>query len=115
MGVGTAMTGFFPTILGLYITTVVMSVGFHYYETLQQSLALQWIDKKHAAHTFGRLIAVGSFAGLICYAMIYLAYDVLELDYRCVYLLGGSAPGSITRWSSCKGAGGRSSSFSPVS
>jgi len=95
MGVGTALTGFFPTILGLYITTVVMSVGFHYYETLQQSLALQWIDKKHAAHTFGRLIAVGSFAGLIIYAMIYLAYDVLGLDYRWVYLLGGGATAGI--------------------
>ncbi len=95
MGVGTALTGFFPTILGLYATTVVMSVGFHYYETLQQSLALQWIDKKHAAHTFGRLIAVGSFAGLICYAMIYLAYDVLGLDYRWVYLLGGGGTAAI--------------------
>ena len=95
MGVGTALTGFFPTIVGLYITTVVMSVGFHYYETLQQSLALQWIDKKHAAHTFGRLIAAGSIAGLACYGMIYLAYDVAGLDYRWVYLLGGGATAAI--------------------
>ena len=29
LGIGTAMTGFFPSTLGLYITTVIMSTGFH--------------------------------------------------------------------------------------
>ncbi|MGD8905959.1 MAG: MFS transporter, partial [Gammaproteobacteria bacterium] len=48
LGVGTALTGFFPTVIGLYCTTVIMSVGFHYYETIQSSLALQWIDKSRA-------------------------------------------------------------------
>ena len=33
LGIGTALTGFFPSILGLYITTVIMSIGFHYLET----------------------------------------------------------------------------------
>ena len=45
LGVG-ALTGWFPNVLGLYITTVVMSIGFHYYETVASSLALQWIDKE---------------------------------------------------------------------
>ncbi|MES9849112.1 MAG: hypothetical protein ABW145_12045, partial [Candidatus Thiodiazotropha sp.] len=35
LGIGTAVTGFFPSVIGLYITTVIMSIGFHYYETLQ--------------------------------------------------------------------------------
>jgi hypothetical protein len=61
LGIGVALTGFFPTVVGLYCTTVIMSVGFHYYETIQSSLALQWIDKARAPETFGRLIAVGSF------------------------------------------------------
>ena len=30
LGLGTALTGFFPTALGLYCTTVLMSIGFHY-------------------------------------------------------------------------------------
>ena len=46
LGVGTAITGFFPSEYGLYITTIIMSVGFHYFETLRQSLALQWLDKE---------------------------------------------------------------------
>ena len=41
LGIGTAITGFFPTVIGLYCTTVLMSLGYHYYETLQVSLTLQ--------------------------------------------------------------------------
>ncbi|MDH3474799.1 MAG: MFS transporter, partial [Rhodospirillales bacterium] len=53
LGLGTAVTGYFPSVLGLYVTTVVMSLGYHYYETLQISLSLQWIDKKKAPETLG--------------------------------------------------------------
>ena len=35
MGIGTAVVGFFPSHLGLYLTTVIMSIGFHYLETIQ--------------------------------------------------------------------------------
>ena len=37
LGLGTAITGYFPTVYGLYITTIIMSIGFHYLETLNQS------------------------------------------------------------------------------
>lgn len=89
LGIGTALTGFFPSILGLYVTTVIMSIGFHYYETLQTSLTLQWIDKSQAAETFGRLIAAGSFASVVTFALIWLADDLLQLDYQWIYLLMG--------------------------
>ena len=32
LGIGTAITGAFPTVIGLYATTVLMSIGFHYYD-----------------------------------------------------------------------------------
>ena len=35
LGIGTLVTGWFPTVVGLYLTTLVMSIGFHYYETIQ--------------------------------------------------------------------------------
>ncbi|MCU7808186.1 MAG: MFS transporter [Candidatus Thiodiazotropha sp. (ex Semelilucina semeliformis)] len=89
LGIGTALTGFFPSILGLYVTTVIMSIGFHYYETLQTSLTLQWIDKSQAAETFGRLIAAGSFASVVTFSLIWLADDLLQLDYQWIYLLMG--------------------------
>ncbi len=89
LGAGTAITGFFPSVIGLYVTTVVMSLGFHYYETLQISLALQWVDKKQAPHTLGKIIGIGSFAGLGAFAVVYLSFDMAGLDYRWVYLIGG--------------------------
>ncbi|MDH3451036.1 MAG: MFS transporter, partial [Gammaproteobacteria bacterium] len=64
LGLGTAVTGIFPTVLGLYITTVIMSLGFHYYETMQTSLALQWLPKARAPEVLGKIIAAGSFTSL---------------------------------------------------
>ena len=89
LGLGTALTGFFPSALGLYVTTVIMSVGFHYYETLQTSLTMQWIDRSQAAETFGRLIAAGSFASIVTFVLIWLADDLLQLDYHWIYLMMG--------------------------
>lgn len=89
LGIGTAVTGLFPSVIGLYLTTVVMSLGFHYYETLQTSLALQWIDKKESAETLGRLIATGSFAAIITFGLIWLGNDLLQLGYAWLYLLTG--------------------------
>ncbi len=89
LGVGTAITGALPSVVGLYATTVLMSLGFHYYETVRQSLALQWIDKKDAPHFLGQLIAVGSFSGLISFTLIWLAIDLGGLDMVWVYGIGG--------------------------
>jgi len=89
LGIGTAITGLFPSVIGLYATTVLMSLGFHYYETVRQSLALQWIGKAEAPHFLGQLIAVGSFSGLISFSLIWLAIDVGGLDMVWVYVLGG--------------------------
>ncbi len=89
LGVGTAVTGYFPSIVGLYCTTVIMSIGYHYYETVQISLSLQWIEKARAPETLGRIIAVGSFTSIVTFALIWLAMDLLGLDFHWVYLLGG--------------------------
>lgn len=89
LGIGTALTGFFPSVIGLYLTTIVMSLGFHYYETLQTSLALQWIDKQSSAETLGSLIATGSFAAILTFGLIWLGSNLLQLDYQWLYLLTG--------------------------
>ena len=95
LGLGTAITGYFPSIVGLYITTVVMSLGYHYYETLQISLALQWIDKQRAPEALGRIIAVGAFTSIITFGLIWLAFDLAGLDYHWVYLLGGGLTAAV--------------------
>ncbi|MGV6850809.1 MAG: MFS transporter [bacterium] len=89
LGAGTAVTGYFSTVTGFYITTVVMSLGFHFYETMQTSLTLQWSDSSRTAETLGRLIAAGSFASILTYALMWFASDYLVLDYRIIYALMG--------------------------
>ncbi|MCB1754817.1 MAG: MFS transporter [Gammaproteobacteria bacterium] len=91
LGVGTLLTGFFPSVTGLYFTTVLMSIGFHYYEAVNQSLSLQWFDKSNAAYNMGRMIAIGSFTSLIAFAAVYVSLSWFEFQMRTVYLLGGGA------------------------
>lgn len=91
LGLGTAITGYFPSVLGLYVTTVIMSVGFHYYETLQTSLTLQWVEKARAPEMMGRIIAAGSIASVLTFGLIWLAFDHAGLDFHWVYLAGGGA------------------------
>jgi len=100
LGIGVAVTGWFPTAMGLYVTTVVMSIGFHYYETVQSSLSLQWIDKASAPEVLGRLIAASSVASLAGYGMVWIAMDRLGVDYLWVYLVGGATPAiaAIIAW-----------------
>jgi len=90
LGLGTAITGLFPSVLGLYITTIIMSTGFHYVETLQTSLSLQWIDKKNTAEVMGKLIAAGSFASITSFLIIWLSDEFLQLDYKWIYIFMGS-------------------------
>mgnify|MGYP000326530641 CR=1 FL=1 len=89
LGIGTALTGFFPTATGLYITTVIMSLGFHYMETLNQSLTLQWISKERAPLVLGKVTAVRSFMGILVFGFIYVSMTLLDFDYKTVYLIGG--------------------------
>jgi hypothetical protein len=91
LGIGTALTGFFPSVIGLYVTTVLMSLGFHYFETVKDSLSLQWFAHDKAAHWLGRLIAVASFSSILAYGLIYLALDVAGLSFAWVYVMGGAA------------------------
>ena len=91
LGLGTAITGFFPSVAGLYVTTVIMSVGFHYYYTLERSLTLQWIDKDRTPEVMGRMIAAASVASIVTFALIWFAFDLAGLDFAWVYLIGGGA------------------------
>ncbi|MGR5192376.1 MFS transporter [Vibrio rotiferianus] len=86
---GTAFTGYFPTLFGLLFTTLLMSTGFHYFETLKQSLSLQWLSKEEAPEMLGKFISVGALASLITYGAIWVLLEQLKLDFKTVYLLAG--------------------------
>ena len=89
LGLGVALTGYFPSFWGLLVTTMIMSVGFHYYETMAQSLSLQWLSKEQAPTQLGRIIAVGAFAQIAAYGLIFVAWDTFSLSFEIVFLIAG--------------------------
>jgi len=90
LGFGTLVTGFFPSAMGFYITTIIMSMGFHYLETIQNSLSLQWLDKKDAPAFLGKMIAAKSAAAIFAFSLVWLLFEWLKFDYVWLYALGGS-------------------------
>ena len=96
MGIGIAITGYFPSVVGLYLTTLVMSVGFHYYETVKQSLALQWLSIEEAPVMLGRLIAASSVASLVVYSFLWLGQGYFGLSYKAIYAVGGGTCLALT-------------------
>lgn len=89
LGIGVALTGIFPSAIGLYCTTVLMSTGFHYFEVLKQSLALQWFDKSAAPQALGKLISVGAITSLLVYSVLWGLLEVLDLDYAWIFIIAG--------------------------
>jgi len=87
LGLGIAITGPLPSYPGLLLTTLVMSFGFHYYETTNMSLTLQyfsegsspWVFAKQRSYAAATNVAVGIF--------IYLA--AFWLDFTSMYLVVG--------------------------
>lgn len=91
LGVGVLVTGFFPSVVGLYVTTVVMSIGFHYFETVNQSLTLQWIDKAESAHFMGKALSVKSAASILVFASTWVLFEIFNASYQLIYVLFGGA------------------------
>lgn len=74
LGAGVALTGYFPTLSGLLMTTFIMSVGFHYYETVNQSLSLQLFPKSHAPRLLGRVAGANAAAQFLVYSGLAIAW-----------------------------------------
>lgn len=89
LGIATAITAQFPSVGGILTITMLSSIGFHYYETVNQSLQLQWIDKARAPQTLGWIISAGSAATFLAYVLIVLTWEALGLSYSIVYWLSG--------------------------
>ncbi len=95
LGLATAVTAFFPSLGGLLAVTLISSIGFHYFETVNQSLQLQWVDKKRAPQVLGWIVAIGSGASLVAYGLLVVTWKSLNLSYEFVYLLSGGLTAAI--------------------
>ena len=89
LGVATAITAQFPSMGGILTITMLSSIGFHYYETVNQSLQLQWINIDRAPQVLGWIIAAGSGATFLAYVLIVLTWEAFNLSYSIVYWLSG--------------------------
>lgn len=89
LGFGVFITGFFPNALGLYMTTIIMSVGFHYFETINQSLTLQWLPKERAAEFMGKAMSIKAFAAIFTFGGVWLMIDFYSVPYKWVYAVFG--------------------------
>tara|TARA_A200000159_G_scaffold21151_1_gene17897 strand:+ start:624 stop:1886 length:1263 start_codon:yes stop_codon:yes gene_type:complete len=89
LGIATAVTACFPFLSGILTVTLLSSVGFHFFETVNQSLQLQWFSKAEAPSKLGKLMAYGSAATLIAYIFIILGWEKLNLSFNSAYMLAG--------------------------
>lgn len=89
LGVATAFTAWFPHLGGILVLTFLSSIGFHYYETVNQSLQLQWLPKEKAPQMLGWLMGAGSATSLVVFILIVLMWDTLGLTYNLVFMVAG--------------------------
>jgi predicted MFS family arabinose efflux permease len=88
LGLGTGITGLFPTYGGLIATTVIMSFGFHYYESTNQSLTLQYFSTAVSPLIFGRLRALAAVSSVVAGLIVYCLGAVVQ--FREMYLVIGA-------------------------
>jgi len=87
MGVGVFVTGLWPSYIGLIITTFIMSLGFHYFETTNKSLTLQYFNSTESPLIFARQKSLSSVANIAVGLFVWLLDYVLPIEYN--YLVIG--------------------------
>lgn len=88
LGIGTGITALIPSCNWLIFTTVVMSFGFHYYESTNQSLTLQYFSTAVSPMIFGRLRALAAISSVVAGLIVYVLSGIAQ--YRETYLVIGA-------------------------
>lgn len=96
LGVGLAATGFFPSYVGIALTTLASSFGFHYYETTNMSLTLQYFKKHESPWVFGRLTSLAAATSIVIGLLIWAM--MAFLSFSQVYLVVGGLIASAGLW-----------------
>jgi MFS family permease len=89
MCIGVAFMGTTNQIFPLYLITFIMSIGFHYFETMNQSLTLQWISKERLPIFMGKLMSLTAFGSILSYSLVWILMTYLKLSYKSVYIVAG--------------------------
>ncbi len=87
LGIGVALTGMLPTYVGVMFTTLLMSFGFHYYETTNQSLTLQYFATHVSPLIIGKLRSIAAASSIVAALLIWaMGYFI---SYRGMFLVIG--------------------------
>jgi predicted MFS family arabinose efflux permease len=87
LGFGVGITGVFPSYTGLIATTMIMSFGFHYFETTNNSLTLQYFDQDKSPLVIGKLRSYGAATNIVVGLFIYIIS--YKLSYQVTFGLVG--------------------------
>lgn len=71
VGIGVVMSGLLPSFWGLVFATFIMSLGLHYFETVNQSLSLQHFSLKEAPLVIGRIKSYGALTNILVGGIIW--------------------------------------------
>lgn len=96
LGIGVAVTGLFPTFYGLIFTTLVMSFGFHYFETTNKSLTLQYFDKNVSPVVLGKLRSYAAASNMAAGVLIFILAPFLS--YTVLFFLSGVIVSGLAIW-----------------
>ncbi len=87
LGIGVVLTGMLQSFSGMLFSTVVMSIGFHYFETINQSITLQAFNTRVSPLVFGRLRSISALGNIIVALLILAVASVFS--YLQMYLAMG--------------------------
>lgn len=80
-GVGTFLTGYFPSFAPILLTTLLMSFGFHFFEAINQSLMLQYFDLRQAPVVMGRLRGLAAGGSLLASVFVFVCSEDLSFEW----------------------------------
>ncbi len=87
LGLGLIATGFSGSLLVLILSSILMSIGFHYFYTVNSSLVLMVSEKRNVSHTVGKFRSIGSLSSILAMAVVY--FFIESLGYRTLYFIAG--------------------------
>jgi predicted MFS family arabinose efflux permease len=96
LGIGLGVTGIFPTFTGLMIATLISSFGFHYYETTNMSLTLQYFNQQQAPWVFGKQYSMAAASNIGIGLFIYMIS--FFLNYSQTYMVIGLFIVGVAIW-----------------
>lgn len=89
LGLGISITGLMPYYGGVIFTTLVMSFGFHYYETTNQSLTLQYFGSNVSPWVFGKQRSLAAATNICVGLTIFLLTPILKFNQLFLIFGGG--------------------------